>query len=621
MPKPVFSYLIENGFLLRCAKIAHMNPRSPRYEKILYLLAFLLALGLRFLRLGELPLTDSEARLALDALHIVQGQSPALSSHVAYTNLTAILFFVFGSFNFLARFWPALAGSALVFVPLVFREQIRPRPALILAFFFAIDPAFVALSRQAGSPSLAVTCSLLAAGFWIRRQPRAAGIFLALALLSGPAFWPGLLGLLLAWMIMQFVSSRPKAEAAEEVHTETDTQVDTDASQHASPILQLATPTTQQAASRGIPVGRNTQYVPLLTSSIVTLLATSTLFLLAPQGLGAWLASLPEYLMGWVSPVTVPPSRIFLALGVYQLPGILFAVVALVRGWWNGGRRPIRLSLWMLVALFLAAVYPARQTADLVWALIPLWTLASLELSRHLEFGREDRLETAGVVIFTVLLLAFAWLDFNALYLTPFPSSQGTTRLLLFFGALFLLIISVVLVGFGWSARIARVGAAWGLLIIFGLYTLGAAWGATGLRIATAAELWDLSPRVAQADLLSLTADQTSEWATGQRDALSVTVFGVDSPALLWSLRNHAVKVVVALDPASSPELIVTPPQGNLNLAAAYRGQDFAWRQTLDWNSLPTYYLRWLTYRELPSSTENIVLWVRNDLFIDSKQP
>ena len=112
-----------------------MNPRSPRYEKILYLLAFLLALGLRFVRLGELPLTDSEARLALDALSIVKGRSPALSSQVAYTNLTAVLFFVFGSFNFLARFWPALAGSVLVFVPLVFREQIRPRrraPARLL---------------------------------------------------------------------------------------------------------------------------------------------------------------------------------------------------------------------------------------------------------------------------------------------------------------------------------------------------------------------------------------------------------------------------------------------------------------------------------------------------------
>ena len=240
-------------------------------------------------------------------------------------------------------------------------------------------------------------------------------------------------------------------------------------------------------------------------------------------------------------------------MGVYQLLGILFALIAIVRGWWNGGRRVIRLSLWILVALFLAAIYPARQTADLVWALIPLWTLAALELSRHLEFASEDRLETVGVAVFTVLLLTFAWMDFNTLSLTPIPSQQGTIRMMLFFGAVLLLIISVVLVGFGWSARIARVGAAWGTALMLGLYTLGAAWGATGLRNVNAVELWDSASRIAQADLLSQTADEISEWATGQVDALAVTVFGVDSPALLWSLRNHNPTVLIALDPASPP--------------------------------------------------------------------
>ena len=596
-----------------------MNPRSPRHETILYLLAFLLALGLRFARLGELPLTDSEARLALDALSISQGGSPALSSHVAYTNLTAVLFFIFGGFNFLARFWPALAGSALVFVPLVFREQVRPRPALILAFFFAIDPAFVALSRQAGGPILTVVTSLLAAGFWFRRQPRLAGIFLALALLSGPALWPGLLGLLLAWMLSRF--------------TYTGKQVDTDTGTHVD---------TEHATSRSIPVGRNTQLASpnpppaapitnyqllitdhwsLITAFLLTLLAASTLLLLAPQGLGAWLASLPEYITGWVAPVAVPSSRLLLALGVYQLLGILFAAIAILRGWRNAGRRVIRLSLWMLVALLLASFYPARQTADLAWALIPLWTLAAFELARHLEFAREFVCETAGVAVFTILLLAFAWMDLNAMYFTPLPSSQGNVRLYLLVGSLFLLVLSVVLVGFGWSARVARVGAAWGAAILLGLYTLGAAWGATGLRIPSAVELWDSSPRIAQADLLSQTADQTSEWATGHADDLAVAVYGVDSPALLWSLRNHHPEVLLAFDPASAPALIVTPPLEDIGLAAAYRGQDFTWRQAPAWDLFPSYFLRWLTLRELPTQGETLVLWARSDLFIDSREP
>ena len=306
---------------------------------------------------------------------------------------------------------------------------------------------------------------------------------------------------------------------------------------------------------------------------------------------------------------------------MYQLLGILFAVIAILRGWRNGGRRVIRLSLWMLVALLLASFYPARQTADLAWALIPLWTLAALELARHLEFAREFVCETAGVIVFTILLLAFAWMDLNAMYFTPLPSSQGNVRLYLLVGSLFLLVLSVVLVGFGWSARVARVGAAWGAAILLGLYTLGAAWGATGLRIPSAVELWDSSPRIAQADLLSQTADQTSEWATGHADDLAVAVYGVDSPALLWSLRNHHPEVILAFDPASAPALIVTPPLEDIGLAAAYRGQDFTWRQAPAWDLFPSYFLRWLTLRELPTQGETLVLWARSDLFIDSREP
>ncbi len=590
-----------------------MNSRPPRYETILYILALLLALGLRFVRLGELPLTDSEARLALDALHIVKGQHPALSSHVAYTNLTAIFLFIFESSNFLARLVPALFGAAIVAVPFLFRDLIKPRPAVILAFLFAIDPAFVALSRQAGSPILAVTCSLLAAGFWYRRQPRPAGIFLALALLSGPSLWAGLLGLLLAWMLTQFMATRPAPMEDGQVDTYTGTQF---SSETESPNSQLLSLTARYET-------RNTQYVPLLTAFLVTLLAASTLLLLSPQGLGAWLASLPEYLKGWVAPVTVPAGRLFLALGVYQLFGLLFALAAIVRGWWNMGRRLIRLSLWALVALLLAAFYPAHQTADLVWALVPIWTLAALELSRHLEFVRdEDRLEIIGVFVFTIILLTLAWMSLTTFANNPPPSPFAPRYILSFWGSLILLILSLVLVAYGWSTRIARVGAAWGIAIMLGIYTLGAAWGGTGLRrdIKTV-DLWDSSPRPVQADLLLQTLNETSKLATGHADSLAVTVQGLDTPSLLWSLRTYSPTVVPALDPASAPDVVITSLRDDLGLAAAYRGQDFAWRASPFWDTLASNYLRWLTYRELPSTNETIILWVRNDLFPDAEQP
>ena len=145
-----------------------MNPPRLKYEGWLYGLAFLIALGLRLLQLGTAPLTDSEANLALQALHIANGTRPLLGPQPAYILLTSVLFLIFESTNFLARLVPALVGSAMVFAPMFFREKLGARPALILAFLFAIDPGLVALSRLAGGVVLAVAFTLFAWGMWNR---------------------------------------------------------------------------------------------------------------------------------------------------------------------------------------------------------------------------------------------------------------------------------------------------------------------------------------------------------------------------------------------------------------------------------------------------------------------
>ena len=116
--------------------------KSLRRENILYLLAFGLALALRLYHLGALPLSDGEASWALQALGAAQGARPVLGSQTAYILPTSLLFFLLGAgTNFLARLFPALAGSLLVFAPRLFRERLKPRPSLILAFFLALDPS------------------------------------------------------------------------------------------------------------------------------------------------------------------------------------------------------------------------------------------------------------------------------------------------------------------------------------------------------------------------------------------------------------------------------------------------------------------------------------------------
>src|SRR5512136_48260 len=137
-------------------KIAPMKNFQPTFEHALYALALAVAVGLRFLHLGALPLSDIEADWALQALRITQGLKPAISPNPAYVHLTAVLFYVFGATNFLARFWPALAGCVLVLAPWQLRRRFGRIPALLLAFGLAIDPGLVAISHQAGGPMLAI---------------------------------------------------------------------------------------------------------------------------------------------------------------------------------------------------------------------------------------------------------------------------------------------------------------------------------------------------------------------------------------------------------------------------------------------------------------------------------
>lgn len=548
-----------------------------------YLIVFVIALALRLTLLGEPPLNDQEAVWALQAHRLAAGKAPLVGAQTAYVNLTAALFFVFESSDFLARFVPALAGAALTWLPYAFRRRLKPIPGLLLSIFLALDPGLVALSRQAGSPILALTFALFAWACWDNYRPRLAGLFAGLALLSGPALWPGLLGLGLAWVMQR-------------------------AWMPSNPARPKTTPSLVGWRSALVCAGGVMFFV-------------GSLFLLSPSGLTAWLSGLPDYLRGWWTSSDVPAWRLLLALVAYQPPALLLALIALLRGWQQGNKRPRRLSLWLLSALLLALLYPSRQVSDLEWTLIPLWGLAALEMARHLRVPRENRLEVWGVAVLITVVLGFAWLNMLSLARLTWPSPEATARLWLFFGALLLIAISLILVGLGWSFTAAKYGGLYGLLIILGIYTLGAAWGATGLRTPHGMELWDAVQRPVQARLLAQTVGETSEWSAGDAHTQQVTIVGIDSPAMQWLLRRNPLETTTLLDPTASPPMLITSSLAELNLPAVYRGQDFAWKRSIWWNDMDVFaWLRWLTMRTMPEQTEDVILWVRDDLFVDRSQ-
>lgn len=567
-----------------------MTYRHFKYEGWLYSLAFLLALGLRLTQLGLMPLTDAEAGPALQALRIAQGSSPALSPHPLYILSTSILFFLYGNgTDFLSRLLPAIIGSLLVFAPLLFDTRIKPRPGLLLAFFIALDPGLTALSRQAASPIFAITFLIFAAAFFDKNKHGLAGFFAALFLLSGPSIWTGLLGLGITWAIFQIFNSRRNPEVlTEEVQNE-------------------SKPSTFRLHS--------SIYIPFL----ITFLTAGTLFFIAPKGLSAALASLPTYTTSWTSPSNVSPARVFLSLLVYQPLPFLLALIAIVRGWVNGGRRIIFLSIWFLVSLLLVIFQPSRQVSDLAWVLIPLLVMASMELARNITIYPEERSEVGGVIFLTAFIWVFVWLDFSSMVWFPADSKEYLIRFWLLIGSLILLVLSLVLVAAGWSIRTAKIGGVLGLVISLGILGIGGTLGSAGLRGMGFPELWWSPSMPVQAHLLETTVREISEFGVGDDTSAPVVIVGIDSPSLEWTLRDHHVQVVDVLDPNTSPYFVVTPFQMDPVLVAAYRGQDFSWRLTPMWNTtLPADWIRWVTLREMPQDGETIILWARDDLFLDN---
>jgi hypothetical protein len=562
--------------------------KSSQRDNALFILAFILALTLRLVRLDVLPLSDLEANWALQAFHLSQNAHPALGPQPGYILPTALLFFIFGSTDFSARIIPALAGSLLVLVPYILRDRFPGKAAIILAFFLALEPGLLTMSRTAGSPILAVSFTLLALSLWLTKRPRWAGFFGALALLSGPALWPGLIALGIAWAVAGRFPGQDNA---------------------VNPVL-----------TEGSSISVREMWKPALATGGATLLGFGTLSLLAPQGLGAAFGSLPAYLSGWVHSADVPPTRLLLTVAVYEPFFVIFAVITIVRGIITRDRLAIFLSVWLAAVLVLALIYPSRQAADLAWMLVPLAALAAMEVSRALGFGSENRWEIGGMVILTFAVLIFAALDFSGLAMTNPTPENARIRWILLGGAMLLLAVSILLVAFGWSLDVARKGALWGFIAAMTLYTISVATGAAGLRANLTQELWRTDPQPAQAGLLRRTIDDLSTWKTGTDSALNITVYGIDSPSLAWQLRDQLVTYASAAPTDSSSAIVIGPFDPQAAFGAEYRGQDFIWRRYPGWNtaSWPEW-LRWLAVHEMPQGEEAILLWARTDLFMDSQ--
>ncbi len=586
------------------AQLYMSRTRLLTNESTLYMLAFVLALSLRFFHLGAAPLSDAEANWALQALNVARGSLTAggvsLGPQPAYVFLTAILFKMFGSSNLLARFWPALMGSLLTLLPLLFikakentlkdRSFLLHTGGIIMAFGLALDPGLAAASRQAGGPMMAASFLLLAFGWWYIRQPVLAGIFAGLALLSGPSVLTGLLGLGLAWGAARILGISSSILPG---------------------MIDQSSDVPESTPDR-------TSFTTALIAAGATILLVGTFFSAVPQGLAAWFDTLPAYLRGWVNFSDVPPGRLIAVLFVYQPLALIFGAITGSRILfnWNKESSPTFLLIWGIMTLVLVVIYPSHQVADLVWVLVALWALASLELSRYVQ-PSEGSLISIGQASLIFILLALLWLTLAGLVRAIPGTTDTIARVGILIGILALGILTSVLISLGWSRDIAQKGLTWGISAGLVMYMISALWSATQLYTNQPEDLWNPAPGTGQSALLLQSIRDLSEWQTGFRNQIEI-VSEVDTASMRWLLRDYP-NVQYTSQPASGelpPVIISLQTQEAPTLASSYRGQDFVWWTRPDWTgSLPPDPITWLVFRQAPVKDEHVILWAREDIF------
>ncbi|NOQ38932.1 MAG: hypothetical protein GQ562_01305 [Anaerolineales bacterium] len=562
------------------------NQTKITTELFLYGLIFILAAALRLILLGRTPLVETEASWAYQAWQIWQGESIRPGSLISYLSITKALFSIFGSGDIIARVWPALAGSSVIWVSFIIRDRLGRIPALILAAGLAIDPALVSLSRFAGSPVPALVFTLLAVVTFHHHKFKWSLIFLFLGVFSGPAFW---MGAVVLGITLLLSSTLKILDAKQYFQTR---------------ILDI-----QKDRKSPLP-GAWEFFLPALV-----VVGIGSFFFTQFQGLSAWITSFPEFLSGWISPSGVSSYKILAALIISNPLIIIFGGLGFISAWRNNDRIGKICALWFGVSLLLVLIYPGRQTEDLIWVVVPLWTGAVKELVR-IGQAVEFSWVTNTLSGMTAVLFVLNWLTFTGMIL-----KQGNQKAILMqWGliaasiALVLLAMTIVASEWGWPS--AKKGLTVGLSGVLGIYLLSALAQGAYLQAGDPNSLWTKGSGSGQIDLLLDTIAEVSVAETGRQDSIQGAVINGNS-SLKWALRDlEKFEFYEVYNPGIATPVLITREIDNLQVPLTfYRGQDFVIATNPAGSAIfPEDWISWIAFRDGPIETEDIILWVRHDI-------
>jgi hypothetical protein len=540
---------------------------------------FVLGLLIRFVGLGQPFLDNVEANLAIGIHDMVMGQGGIVTQPL-YSQITGVLFWLFEDTNFVARFLPAFVGGLLVLFPWFLGDNVTNRQKLILSFGVALDPALIAASKTGSSLILAV---LAMAAIWVafsKRRPVLLGVSFAALLLTGSYFLTGLIifAITLLWMLK-------KSEKSEAIKQE---------------VKQFG-------------------WKEALISFAISYVLLASFAFLQTSGIGAGFQDIAG-LLGKPDPYKVPIGigALFFGVVIYELFPLvvsIFSVTAYRREMTVENGISLR---WIVVGLLVILLNGNRTALDLVWISVPLWIVASFGIEKIISgVGKIQPLAVAAAA-FYLLLLGFVLFTWVGAVNIEFDQQRLLIRVVLIAGGLLLLVISYWLSRYSWDIVTANQGLLIGVgsvLLLFGLLTQS--WHSANWGNQPENELWRAGSYPVDADRLLVSVEDISEMHRGRRQGQEILVYALDLPSIEWHLREQAVRKVVNISGAETPEMLLSDLVEPEFWSAEYTGQDFLFGATPDW-SLLTWreWQKWIIFRDLPLYLQEWgILWVRTDLF------
>ncbi|HDQ35023.1 MAG TPA: hypothetical protein ENN14_01775 [Chloroflexi bacterium] len=551
---------------------------------------FLMAAVLRLAALNATPLAPAEAARALQAWDAARlGVWPIATDSAFLLTGNTLLFWLFGPGDGIARLWPALAGCALVAVPLRWRRHIGGPAALAAAGLLAISPLLVFASRQVSGvmPGL-LGGALLFTGLLDYRKTSSyrptsatalvvAGV--ALGLTGGSAFYDLLLTGAFAWGFYRL---------------------------------------TMKSAP-GLDWGR---LWPALLYGVGGALLISWGWGMRWGGLAGPVEGLLAWLAEW-QPAAAP--NVLMLLVLYEPFTLLLAVVSIVLAAREGQPLPLALGLTTVALLLLmtlrlgvtpaataAAMLPlallggqtlqrlARQAHHFTWigegVHTPLacafWIFAGLVLARHTAGYRSSGLEFP--LVFLIVMIQLFMVGTFAMFVGRAAAARA------FFMATATILLCVQL-AFGWGVNFTRAGSP-----VEPLITQGASPDLRQLR----AVLEDV-----RRDRYARDPAFTVALVAGEPELTAV---------LRWTLRDLSQLQVTTAWPETTSAAIIVAPEGSTPLHtpdSPWRGLAFTALTSPGLarpacEHLPSLHcpapIAWYLYRRTPENPQlqRAVLWV-----------